>query len=483
MAKLLNGMMLCAASLLCGGLVLICDGCNSRRGEPESRGNKGDECDLDDPMCAEGLVCDAVSEGDPQCVGPVVIRGTVLDIADVRPIEGALVQAVDGNGAAAGEWAATDAAGAFQLLVPAIRDDDGNPIEAIYTLRVQAPGYQEFPTPIRPALPLDAATAQPSEESDDWIIEHSLTTVGLIKLTGDTSDLGSISGTVQAENHSGILVIAAGVSGARIGFTDSEGLFVIFNVPPGTYDVQGYAAGVQLDATNTTLEAGETRENVDLSESDRPLSTVSGNVQIVNAPGGSQTSVVLSVESTFVESAGRGAVPPGLRVADVTGAFSIENVPDGKYVVLAAFENDRLVRDPDQTIGGTRIVRIEVPDPETGNVISLPEGFKVTAALSVIEPGADAPQAVATTTPTLEWQDDSSEDGFEIRVFDAFGLQIWSDEIGPVSGSATVTHTYAGPDLVPGMFYQFRITSFREKTGERTAISTTEDLRGVFYLD
>ena len=31
------------------------------------------------------------------------------------------------------------------------------------------------------------------------------------------------------------------------------------------------------------------------------------------------------------------------------------------------------------------------------------------------------------------------------------------------------------------MFYQFRATSFREKTGVWTAISTTEDLKGVFY--
>ena len=33
------------------------------------------------------------------------------------------------------------------------------------------------------------------------------------------------------------------------------------------------------------------------------------------------------------------------------------------------------------------------------------------------------------------------------------------------------------------MFYQFRVTSFREPGGGgRSAISTTEDLKGVFYL-
>ena len=66
-------------------------------------------------------------------------------------------------------------------------------------------------------------------------------------------------------------------------------------------------------------------------------------------------------------------------------------------------------------------------------------------------------------------------------VLDAFGNEVWTDEIGPVSGSAVVSHVYAGPALEPGMFYQFRATSFREKTGTWTAISTTEDLKGVFY--
>ena len=442
------------------------------------RGND-DTCDPAAPDCPEGLVCEAVLDGEARCVTPVHILGQVVDLSDESPIEEALVQAVDINGAAVGEWAATDVDGAFTLTVPALRDAEGNPLEGIYTLRVQAAAYQEFPTAIRPALPLDAGAAE--SEEDGWVIENALTTVGLIGLPGDTSNLGSISGTVQVESNAGILVVAEGPNQALIGFSDGTGEYVIFNVPAGTYNVQGYAAGVQLDSTTTTVESGEAQTGVNVNEAERQLSTVSGNVQIVNAPGEAQTSVVLSVESTFVEAAGRGSVPPGLRVGGVTGAFSIAGVPDGRYVVLAAFENDDLVRDPDQTIGGTEIVRIEVPDTLTGNTIDLAEGFKVTAALGVVAPGADGPEEILTTTPAFEWADDSSEDGYEIRVFDAFGEEIWHDEIGSVSGSATVTQVYAGPDLEPGMFYQFRTSSFRERSGTRTDISITEDLTGVFF--
>ncbi|HIJ65097.1 MAG TPA: hypothetical protein HPP77_04030 [Candidatus Hydrogenedentes bacterium] len=49
------------------------------------------------------------------------------------------------------------------------------------------------------------------------------------------------------------------------------------------------------------------------------------------------------------------------------------------------------------------------------------------------------------------------------------------------TGGGNVTHTYAGPDLEIGMYYQFRVFSFHEDLSGRTPISATEDLRGVFF--
>ncbi len=450
-------------------------GCGGRPGSGDGT------CDLTAPECADGLVCSAIFDNEEAlCVAPLLIRGVVLDATDDAPIAGALVQAVDVNGAAVGTSGETDSGGAYTLTVPALRDVDGMPLEGSYTLRTQAAAYQAFPSAIRPALPLDAATAV--QEDGGWVVENALTTVKLLPLPGDTSMLGSISGTITGERNAGILVVAEGATSAFTGFSDADGAFTIFNIEPGSYTVHGLAGGVQLDPAATDVAEGEAVIDVGLLESDRPLSTVSGNVQIVNAAGGSVTSVVLAVESTFEEAAARGTVPPGLRVGEVTGDFMIEGVPDGRYVVLAAFENDDLVRDPDQTIGGTKIVRIEVPDPVGGVLVDLPEGFKVTQALAVVSPGADGPEEVTTATPTFEWADDSSEDGYDVRVFDAFGNELWSIELGSVSGMTTVSTTYAGPPLEPGLFYQFRATSFRDKNGVRTSISTTEDLTGVFQF-
>jgi hypothetical protein len=439
-------------------------------------GNEG-ECDLLAPDCAAGLVCDPVTGGKPLCVRPLIIRGEVIDATDDSGISGALVQAADPNGAATGTSTETGSDGSFSITVPATRDGDGAPVQGSYTLRVQAAGYQRFPTAIRPALPLDAASA--AEEEGAWVIENAITTVALLPLPGDTSGLGSISGTITAGEAGGILVVAETATEGFTGYSDSSGEYTIFNVPAGSYSVNGYFAGVQLVPVDVTLTAGEKKTGIDLADAGTPLSTVSGNVQIVNAPGGLTTSVVLAVESTFVENAARGEVPPGLRIGDVETSFSIAEVPDGHYVVLAAFENDDLVRDPDQTIGGTKIVHIEVPDPVDGNTVTLSEGFKITEALEITSPGAEGPEAVDTPTPTFIWADDPSAEGFEVHVFDAFGNEIWYQETGP----DTVELTYAGPALEEDMYYQFKALSFREQGGTRTAISATEDLRGVFYYE
>jgi len=209
------------------------------------------------------------------------------------------------------------------------------------------------------------------------------------------------------------------------------------------------------------------------------------NIQIVNAPGGSVTSVILVVEDTFDANVARGEVPRGLRAPrsgapNVSGDFVIEDVPAGTYVVLAAYENDDLVRDPDTSIGGTSFVTIEVSaDQEQAD---LPASFKVTEALQVVSPGADAPEAV-DAKPTLTWADDSSEEWYEVRVFDAFGNEVWNDLMVPsVSGNKQVTLDYEGP-LDSGMYYQFRVSSWSESgNGEAAPLSNTEDLRGVFFL-
>ena len=102
-------------------------------------------------------------------------------------------------------------------------------------------------------------------------------------------------------------------------------------------------------------------------------------------------------------------------------------------------------------------------------------------SLAVESPGADSPEPVSGT-PTFVFADDSSEDYYIVRVFDIFGQMIWEEPMVPaVMGAKTVQVQYAGPALTAGLYYQFRAISMRSKAGG-SAISQTEDLRGVFLV-
>lgn len=412
--------------------------------------------------CEADQVCEEVAGGKTGCFAPVSIGGKVFDTQTSAAIEGAHVVARDVNDAAVSGVAITDADGSYALRVPAPRDADGKPVTSNYTLRADAAGYLTFPKAPRVALPLDLskATGEPLE------LRSTATDIGLIPLP-DTTGLGAISGTVLSEHPGGTLVVAGGETATA----DTGGGYTVFNVPAGSVEVRGYSSGLNLAPVTAEVKATETTTGVDLEVVGEATATVNGTVQIVNPGDGNQTSVILVVEDTFVENAARGEAPPGLRAANVGGAWSIANVPDGKYVVLAAFENDFLVRDPDTSIGGTDIQHITV----SGGNVDVP-GFKITGALDVIGPDAEAE---VTGTPTFQWEDDSSEDDYTVQVFDALGNLTWEQAgvVGP-NGNNPAELVYAGPALVAGMYYQFRATSIKDGT----PISRTEDLRGVFVF-
>lgn len=446
--------------------------------------DRASNCDLDadEDLCAPGLMCSPVQGGEPACFEAVVLAGRVFDATDLDPVEGAQIIALDDVASAVSDVAESDANGLYELPVLAIRDMDGKPVEQYYTLRVGARDYQTFPGGLRTALPIDLSTA--AQDTDDqklYRVDSALTEVALIPLPESERGRASVQGRVIANGgEAGVLVVAEVGGTGYSALSDRGGHFTIFNVPAGSAEVRGYKANLQLDPETVDV-ASDDVTGVELDRSSEATATLSGNVSIVNAPGGSLTSVVLVVASTFNENFVRGEVPIGLRAPregepSVSNDWTIEGVPAGDYVVLAAFENDDLVRDPDTNIAGTSIVRVTVA-PGSGNM-PLSESFKITEALHVIGPGANEAEAV-TAKPTLRWKDDSSEDYYEVKVYNAYGDLVW-EATAPKSQSDLAV-PYEGP-LEDGMYYQFRATSWRQPGGKMAApISATEDLKGVFY--
>lgn len=446
---------------------------------------KGGDCDPANAkyeVCDDGLTCAEAASGGHKCYPPVLLRGSVFDAATTAAIAGADLLALDEVATAVSDIAVSDAKGDYELEVPVPRDDGGAPIPTrSFTLRASAQDYQTFPGGLRTALPISAGEA--TEQADGWVIETALTDVALIALPAAQKGLASISGTVLAGDSSGGVLVVAEAGGKGISAVSGKsGAYRIFNVPDGSYAVAGYASGVQLTPATAAVK-GAPLTGVDLAASDAATGAIAGKLSIVNGGSGTATSVVLVVESTFSDTFVRGEVPRGLRTPlsgepNVTGDFLITGVPAGKYVVLAAFENDGLVRDPDENIAGTQIVHQAMASP--GTTVTLASSFKITGALEVFGPGADQPEGVSAA-PTLSWADDSSEDFYKVVVYNAFGDVVWQDDNVPgVSGKSMVTVPYGGP-LDKGMYYQFRATSWRQKPNSTSAISATEDLKGVFF--
>ncbi|MFO0613796.1 MAG: carboxypeptidase-like regulatory domain-containing protein [Polyangiaceae bacterium] len=448
---------------------------------------EGAACDptLDDPHCIGDNVCAEVEGGGHACYPPVLVEGRVFDGLTDAGITGADVLGLDDQATVLTDVAVSGADGAYSLGLPVARKKDGSPVEITFTLRASAQDYATFPSGLRTSLPIKTTGATKSDKG--WIVKSPLTDISLLALPAGEKGRPSISGTVLAGDRSGgVLVVAeASPTSSFVGISDKTGAYRIFNVAPGSYTVNGYAANLSLTPVMASV-AGAPLTKIDLSPSSAGVGSISGSVQIVNAPGGSRTSVVLVVESTFNTTFVRGEVPRGLRAPlsgapSISGAFEIAGVPPGKYVVLAGFENDGLVRDPDPNIAGTQIVHLTMPSP--GANMSVPDSFKITEALEILSPGASDPEGV-TGAPTFRWKDDSSEDYYTLDVYDAFGNLVWNDPMVPKVTGGDVSATYGGPALEKGMYYQFRATSWRQSGGKPPgAISQTEDLRGVFFAE
>ena len=452
--------------MFCGLVAMLASACGPR------------ECKLDDPgTCSAEQVCEQVTGKKPQCFAPVTLEGKVFDLSNNAGIKGALVLAVDENGAPAGPAVTTATDGAYSLRVPSTRTDDkGAFTSRKVMLRSQAKNFVPFPSGGRISLPIDTSAATRTADTKPYVLKSPQTDVGLTPVEAAAQNLPSVSGTVEmgADQKAVLLVLE---SGGRTALAGADGKFTFFNVPTGGYKLSGYSRGVNYGVLDVPVQSADVT-GLELKKTTTGTATLSGNVQLVAGANNDGTSVVLVVESTFIESLGRGEVPPGLRAPEagtpptITGAWSIAGIPDGRYVVLAAFENDGNVRDPDLNISGTQLQHIAVVNGAVTPAID--PSFKVTRAVGIVSPGAESVEATSAT-PTFTWQSFSNADAWELRVFDSLGVQIW---LSAIADKTVVSATYAGPALVAGQFYQWRVTAMRR--GGPT--SQTEELRGLFRV-
>ncbi len=438
------------------------------------------ECKLTDARsCPSDQVCEPVTgRAKPVCFKPVLIEGKVTVLGATTAIAGAEVSATADTGAAVGTVATSGADGTYSLRVPSTRSDEkGTVVGQKVLLRAAAKDFEVFPSGVRVSLPVD--TSAPTHASDGpWVVQSALTDIGLQPVPDIEKGRAGIAGTVQLPPGQSALVVASGAAGTFTAVTDSSGAFHVFNVAAGSYEVQAYTKGFNYTPAMVTVASADVT-GVTLSQAGAATTDLSGSVQLVAGANGAGTSVVLAVESTFNVALARGEIPYGLRAPDmgtppnVTGAFTIHGVPDGKYVVLAAFENDGNVRDPDPNIAGTQVVHVTVGG---GTVTPSGLAFKVTGAVEMSGPGADGTVESTSATPTFSWKAYSSAKSYTLTVYSATGTKVWENTSVPAGSTSAA---YAGPALTSGGIYQWRLTAFGNNSNP---ISLTEELRGLFQV-
>ena len=449
-------------------------------------GGNTNQCKLDDPnSCSSGQVCESIlNQTAPSCFYPVQVQGQISDLSSSTPIGGATVSALDENGAPAASVVTSATNGSYVLRIPTVRaDSTGKPIGRKVALRAAAKNYFNFPTGVRVSLPIDTSAAAQANGSSPYLISGGLADIGLIALSNAAQGRPSISGTVDVSpSQMGVLVVGETSSLTIAAIADLSGNFTLFNVPPGSVHVQAYSRGTNYTAVDLSIQAGVDTTGLQIHKSGAPTATLNGTVNLVaGAPG--PTSVILVVESTFNASVIRGEAPPGLRAPDpgtapnVTSAWSIAGIPDGKYVVLAAFENDGDVRDPDPNIAGTQIPHIVISGGAVVNGVQ--PSFKVTSAVGMVSPGAGDAVDLTAAQPTFIWQAYPSARTYDLTLFDATGNSVWTKTVTAVTGQNN-SATYDGATLLSsGGFYQWCALA---KGNVGNPISQTEELRGVFRV-
>lgn len=445
-------------------------------------------CAPSDPAsCAAGLTCEQVGSSGYACLPPVIVSGRVVGALDGIGIAGATIVGLAADGTARTRMVRSGANGSYTLPVSVRRAGDRTPREEALVLRVAASAYQPFPMAPRSALPIELSRAQrdaSASAANTFRIENATTTVTLLPRPVAERGGATIEGTLGATEPGGTLITAiTGERAASTAIADHGGAFVLFNVPVGAVRLEGHRAGLAVSAKPLDLTASGLT-GVTLASANKALSRVTGKLSVVE-PARGTTSVVLALASTFDPTSARGEVPPGLRVTNVSGDFAIDDVPPGRYAVLAASENDALVRDPNRRAAGTDVAFVDVPD--TGLDVALDPPFEVTYALTVLSPSAEGVQTVPAGPVVLSWNDDASEDGYELSVVDALGTLVHENRaVRSATGAANVSYTLDTSDAnvwQTGMIYQFRAVSFREpRSGGRSYLASTEDLKGVFQI-
>ncbi len=346
--------------------------------------------------------------------------------------------------------------------------DQGN-----YYLIVSAQGYDPSPAPNVTPVP--------------FFVEGRKTTLQTRKLSENPiPDSGYIIGAVEPVINN-VLATAENISDLKkySGITGPDGVFIIYNVPYGIYNIEAFKSGYkQTSAVTDTLSADTQNSQVTIGMELYTGSILTGKLSFIAGAVAKKTDIVLRDPKTL-------DIIPGLTTYTnvLNNEFAFNAIPDGEFILWASLENDSNVMDPDKNLGG---INVTFPD-NTG----LFRQIDITGAIDIVSP-TNPPDSIYafqadSLRPLFTWTKQSSYSSVKeyiIEVRDINGKKIWGGFEGTViqheqiPGSA-VSYRYpdSAPALEPGEIYQWKIYADKDATLDiQGLLSSSEDLMGLFKV-
>ncbi|MCK6549347.1 carboxypeptidase-like regulatory domain-containing protein [Myxococcota bacterium] len=374
----------------------------------------------------------------------LVIR--VVDGATGAPIAGAEVMLVED-----GEVSTTDATGSVLKTL----DPETDP--GVHTYRAQAAGYVGAPRPGRPPLFVTL------------VEEQTITLDIALEPRPNASPGGALTGrvTLAGAPVKGAYVVA-GATGFFGTLTDADGRYRIIGATQDFYTITAFVPGHRSTSrTSVEVTPGSTKEGLDLE-----LTAITGGTVSGALTGGTGTSSIALVHP------GTGELVPGLSTrATLPGAYTIRDVPPGRFVVAGGLELDGVTLDPD------RVLTDGLPE------VTITESASVSAPLALVEAIdglSPSDGAAVTTSPELSWPAVPGADFYVVEVKNVGGQTVFGgfDTRGNPRNTVLAPMTSTMPDmpLVSGALYTWRVYAAEDVTTGRTfrLIGASEELGASF---
>lgn len=330
-------------------------------------------------------------------------------------------------------------------------------VPGAYTLKVAAQGY--FPNPVHGGIAIPVQ------------VNGGKATDTTIQLDSDpeAENTSMISGNTSVRDN---LVVLSNDVNAYSTITDSQGDYVLYNIPEGTYNLNSYRTGYQATPKSVVTEVAVDQTNVNLTvEQPANMPSVSGSITYLATQNGEVDVTVLHAQTQDVI--------PGA-VTYTSSNYKINSLPDGEFDVWATYNNDGYVVDPDWIIkngGQEEALKLSMQGSD------IVRDFSVTGAVELISPtnptDSVTPARVDTTTPTFKWESYSSAQSYVVEVKDSRGERIFESNVGRVT-SYTYDPVAAGIELEDGKVYQWNITAFNN---DPYPISFSENQMGIIEIE